>query len=66
MVGSAHPVTYDVERSLDNGTTWQSLSTLPYGLLSGVYGACVVIVDDDTVFVGKKYNHTNIRAELKR
>ena len=40
-----------VERSTDYGQTFQNLSDVPYGGQYGMNGACVVIVDEETVFM---------------
>ena len=40
-----------VERSTDNGKTFQSLADIPYGSANGLHSACLVIIDQDTVFL---------------
>ena len=41
-----------VERSTDNGSSFQVLPDFPYGHANGAFEACLVIIDDNTVFLG--------------
>ena len=41
-----------VERSTNNGSSFQVLPDLPYGNAIGMFEACLVIIDDNTVFLG--------------
>ena len=40
-----------VERSIDNGSSFQALPDIPYGSGYGMAFACLVIIDDNTVFL---------------
>ena len=41
-----------VERSTNNGSSFQVLPDFPYGHATGAFEACLVIIDDNTVFLG--------------
>lgn len=41
-----------VERSTNNGSSFQVLPDFPYGNAGGMFEACLVIIDDNTVFLG--------------
>ena len=41
-----------VERSTNNGSSFQVLPDFPYGNANGAFEACIVIIDDNTVFLG--------------
>lgn len=41
-----------VERSTNNGSSFQVLADFPHGNANGMFEACLVIIDDNTVFLG--------------
>ena len=62
MAGGVYPLSKEVEISQDYGHTFSALPEMPYGpsgigMDVGVYGACLTIVDTNTVFIaGGRYN----------
>ena len=61
MAGSQSPKSRIVEMSQNGGNNFTSLPIIPYG--RNQYGACLVIVDDETVFyaggyTSKKYENS--------
>ena len=40
-----------VERSTNNGSSFQTLPDIPYGSTYGLFGACLVVIDANTVFL---------------
>ena len=61
MAGSQNPRTRNVEMSQDGGKNFTDLPMLPG---RNQYGACLVIIDDETVFyaggINSKKNYVNI------
>ena len=64
MAGSQSPKSRTVEMSHNNGKNFTSFPIIPYG--RNQYGACLVIVDDETVFYAGGYTSKNMRTVLKK
>ena len=70
MAGGVFPLSKEVERSQDYGKTFSALPEMPYGPSgigtdAGVYGACLTIVDTNTVFIaGGRYNQQGKQNQM--
>ena len=67
LAGSVYPLSKAVEMSRDYGRTFTALPEMPYGPSgigqdAGVFGACLAIVDSNTIFVAGGRN--NIPGKL--